>query len=98
MLLATALFEDPAAGLHEDASARLREHPALLGCLILRRSSPPYCVGGNRDLAGGHEEGTVAITESDRILGTLRCGSAAEQVAESADPVNVRGQRTSRGG
>src|SRR6266566_3550932 len=27
-LLATSLFEDPAAGLHEDASARLLEHPA----------------------------------------------------------------------
>ncbi len=76
-LLATSLFEDPAAGLHEDASARLREHPALLGCLILRQFSPPSSVGGHQDLAGGHEENTVAITQSDRILGTLRCGSAA---------------------
>jgi hypothetical protein len=40
-------------------------------------------VGGHQDLAGGHEEGTVAITESDRILGTLRCGSAAESVSTS---------------
>ncbi len=35
-----ALYDDPAAELHEDASARLREHPALLGCPVLRRSSP----------------------------------------------------------
>ena len=27
-LLATSLYDDPAAELHEDASARLREHPA----------------------------------------------------------------------
>ncbi len=64
--------------MHEDALARLREHPALLGCLILHRSSPPSSppssVGGHQDLAGGHEEGTVTITESDRILRTLRCG------------------------
>jgi hypothetical protein len=80
---------DPAAGLQEDASARLPEHPALLGCLILRRSSPPSNVGGHQNLADGHEEGSVAITESDRILGTLRCGSAAEQVAESARLISV---------
>ena len=30
LVLATSLFEDLAAGLYEDASARLREHPALL--------------------------------------------------------------------
>jgi hypothetical protein len=39
-LLATSLCDDPAAELHEDASVRLREHPAHLGCSILRRSSP----------------------------------------------------------
>jgi len=78
-VLATSLYDDPAAELYEDASARLHEHPALLGCLILRRSSPPSSVGGHQDLAGGHEEGTAAITESDRILGTLRCGSAADR-------------------
>ena len=38
-LLATSLYDDPAAELHEDASARLREHLALPGCSILRRSS-----------------------------------------------------------
>jgi len=36
-------------------------------------------VGCHQDLAGGHEEGTVAITESDRILGTLRRGTGAER-------------------
>jgi hypothetical protein len=40
VVLATSLYDDPAAELHEDASARLRDHPALLGCSILRRSSP----------------------------------------------------------
>ena len=70
----TSLFEDPAAGLHEDASAGLPEHPALLSCLILGRSSTPSSVGCHQDFAGGHEEGTMAITESDRILGTLRRG------------------------
>jgi hypothetical protein len=38
-VLATCLC-DPAAELGEDASARLREHLALPGCSILRRSSP----------------------------------------------------------
>jgi hypothetical protein len=38
-------------------------------------------VSGDHDLpAVGHEKGTVAITESDRIFGTLRCGSAAERL------------------
>ncbi len=68
LLLATSLYEDPSAGLHEDASARLREHPALLGCSILRRPSPPSSVGGHQHPAGGHEKGAVAITESDRTL------------------------------
>src|SRR6266853_2048989 len=68
-LLATSLYEDPSAGLHEDASAILREHPALLGCSILRRTSPPSSAGGHQHPAGGHEKGAVAITESDRILG-----------------------------
>jgi hypothetical protein len=36
-------------------------------------------VDGHQHPAGGHEEGTVAITESDRIFGTLLCGSAAER-------------------
>jgi len=35
-------------------------------------------VGGHQDPAGGHE-GNVAMTESDQILGTLFCGSAAER-------------------
>jgi len=78
-LLATSLYEDPSAGLHEDASARLREHLALLGCSILRRTSPPSSAGGHQHPAGGHDEGTVAITESDRILGHCTAGSAAER-------------------
>ncbi len=73
-VLATSLYEDPSAGLHEDASARLREHPALLGCSILRRTSPPSSAGGHQHPAGGHEKGTVAITESDRILGHCTAG------------------------
>jgi len=36
-LLATSQFVDPAADLHEEASARLREHLTLPGCSILRR-------------------------------------------------------------
>jgi hypothetical protein len=35
MLLATSLFGDPSAGFCQDASARLREHPALLRLLNL---------------------------------------------------------------
>jgi hypothetical protein len=59
-VLATSLYDDPAAELHDDASARLREHPALLGCSILRRSSPGSGVSGYQDPAGGHDEGAVA--------------------------------------
>jgi hypothetical protein len=36
-VLATSLYDDPAAELHENGSARLPEHPAHLGCSILRR-------------------------------------------------------------
>jgi hypothetical protein len=39
-LLATSLYDDPAAGLHEDASARLREYLALPACSISPQSSP----------------------------------------------------------
>ncbi len=57
-LLATSLYEDPSAGMHEDASARLREHPAPVGCSILRRPSPPCSVSGHRGSRcrprGGH--------------------------------------------
>jgi hypothetical protein len=38
--------------------------------------------GGDQDLpAGGHEEVAVIITESDQILRTLRCGSAADSAS-----------------
>lgn len=74
-LLATSLYDDPMAELHEDSSARLREHLALRQLLdLLRRSSPgvrrerPPLTATSR---------APPITESDRFLGTLRCGSAA---------------------
>src|SRR5260221_14496124 len=68
--IATSLYDDPAAELYEDASARLGEYPAVLGCLILRRASPPSTVGGHQDLAGGHEEAPWPSTESDRLTAT----------------------------
>jgi hypothetical protein len=40
--------------------ARLREHLALPGCSILRRSCPASGVSGYLDPAGGHEEDAVA--------------------------------------
>jgi hypothetical protein len=61
-LLATSLYGDPSAGMLEDASARLGEHPAPVGCSILGRPSPPYSVSGHPGSAAGHEEGTVLIT------------------------------------
>jgi uncharacterized protein len=70
---ATSLFEDPAAGLHEDASARLPEHPALLGCLILRRASPPSTGQSPGSRWWPTRRHPWPITESDRLLGTLRC-------------------------
>jgi hypothetical protein len=39
-VLATSLYEDPSAGLHEDASASVREHLTRVGCSILCR---PRC-------------------------------------------------------
>ncbi len=39
-LLATSLFGDLAAGLYEDASARVLEHPALLRLLNLEPIPP----------------------------------------------------------
>jgi hypothetical protein len=63
-VLATSLYDHPAGELHEDASTGLREHLALPGCSILRRSSPGIGrergVSGYQDPAGGHEEDAVA--------------------------------------
>ncbi len=50
-VLATSLYDDPAAELHEDASARLGEHLALPGCSILCRSSPGVGASGYQDPA-----------------------------------------------
>jgi hypothetical protein len=60
-VLATSLYDDPTAELHEDASAGLREHLALPGCLILRpvRARRPALAATGVPF-GGHEEGTVA--------------------------------------
>jgi len=66
-VLATSLFEDLAAGLYEDASARLRVHPALLRLLNL---APDPRAGGHLDLSAGDKELPEAahpITECDRM-------------------------------
>jgi hypothetical protein len=73
-VLATSLYEHPSAGLHADASASVREHPARVGCSILCRPRCPSGVGGREAPAVGHEEGTVTITESDRISGHCTAG------------------------
>jgi hypothetical protein len=52
-------------------------------CCAGRR--PASGVGGSQDPAGGHEEGAAPITESNRFLGTLRCGSAAERRLGAAE-------------
>ena len=52
-LLATSLFGDLAAGLYEDASARLREHPALIRVLSLAPGRRP---GGHLDLPAADKE------------------------------------------
>ena len=75
-LLATSLYEDPSAGLHEDASARLREHPVLL---ILDLAPTLAAVQFGRPLsdpAGGYER--RHIDKIDRIFEAPQCGSAAE--------------------
>jgi hypothetical protein len=56
-LLATSLYEDPSAGMHEDARQGSVSIP-LLGCSILRRPSPPSSASGHRGARcrprGGH--------------------------------------------
>jgi len=52
-LLATSLYDDPAAELHEGVSARLRAHLAVPGGSILRRSFPSDRRGGEQDPANG---------------------------------------------
>jgi len=59
-VLATSLYDNPAAELHEDASARLRKHLALPGCSMLRRSSPSSGVSGYQDPTGAPRGGAVA--------------------------------------
>ena len=77
-VLATSLYDDPAAELHEDASARLREHPALLGCSISRRPSPPSSVSGHRGSRCRPRGGHRAYHRERPDFGTLHCGSAAD--------------------
>jgi hypothetical protein len=77
LLLATSLYEDPAAELHEDASARLREHLPFPGCRPCAVARPASGVSGCQEPAGGHEKGAVANHGERPALGTLRCGSAA---------------------
>ena len=60
MLLATSLYDNPAAELHEDASARLGEHPALPTARSCAGPRPASGVSGYQVPAGGHEEGAVA--------------------------------------
>jgi hypothetical protein len=74
-----SLYEDPSAGMHEDASARLREHPALLGCSILRRPSSPSGVGGHRGSRCRPQGGHRGHHRERPDFGTLHCGSAAER-------------------
>jgi hypothetical protein len=76
-LLAASLYEDQSVGLHEDASARRREHPGLLCCSILRGPSAASSVGGHEDPLAATRDGIVAITESDRISGARPCGSSS---------------------
>ena len=52
-LLATSLFGDLPGGLYEDASARLREHPALIRVLSLAPGRRP---GGHLDLPAADKE------------------------------------------
>ena len=42
-----------------------------------RREQILMAAGGQDLPAGGHEEGTAAITESERILRSLHCQSAS---------------------
>jgi hypothetical protein len=69
-VLATSLFGDLAAGLYEDASARLREHPLSSGCSVLRRVLVRLTAGGHLDLPAGDKElreTANPITECDRV-------------------------------
>lgn len=74
VLLATSLYDDPAAELHEDASARLREHPLPRLLDLAPGTRMPSWVS-HQDPAGCHEEGAVANQESDRFSdAALRVG------------------------
>ena len=84
-VLATSLFEDLAAGLYEDASARLREHPALLRLLNL---APDPRAGGHLDLPAGDKElpeTAHPITECDR----MRSCAAPDPADMAENPVAV---------
>src|SRR5215467_4588163 len=86
---ATSSCDDPAAELHEDAWARLREHLTLPGCPILRRSSPASSLSGYQDPACWHEEGAVANHRERLVLGALRRGSAAEYLFTACREIPV---------
>ena len=81
LVLGTSLYDDQAAELHEDASARLREHVPSTGvarsCAIARSA---FGLSGYQDPAGGLRGTLWPITESDRC-GKLRGGS---------DPCRIR--------
>ena len=73
-MLATSLFGDLAAGLYEDALARLREHPALLR--LLNPALGPRA-GEHLDLPAGDKElpetaNPIAECDCVRSYGQLR--------------------------
>jgi hypothetical protein len=91
-VLATPLYDDLAAELHEDASARLREHLALLGCSTCAGPRPASGVSGYQDPTGGHEEDAVANhRERPASRGTALpdAGPVACRWGRRADPGNA---------
>src|SRR5256885_6559029 len=92
LLLATSLYDDPAAELHEDACARLREHLALRGCAGPRQSSGVS--GYQKPRLRPRGERGRPTTESDRVFRTLRSGSAADYRAprDAVRDTTCRGQ------
>jgi hypothetical protein len=71
------LSGDPAAELHQDASARSREHLDLRSCSILGWAfARMSCY---QDRAGSHDERARANHRERPVLKTLRCGSAADR-------------------
>ena len=91
-MLATSLYDDPAAELHEHVSARIREHLALSGPAArpYAGSRPASGDSGCQDRADGHEEGCKSAADRRVLSGAYGVVSARPPLDSQPDQLAAR--------